>query len=184
MKHKKRSKKRTTSEPRLEDRAVRQLEKRFRDVETALKRRVGRPTKPPKPGERVALGLRVTPDMKKRLERAAIKNGRSISQEAELRLERSLDVSRHLVIAQGDLWSPVLIHKGELLIALGDDPRDFPVPPGEPPHQEHIVTLTIEGEDLKRLRNYFGGAPWPYQLSDAEIQAAWIEQQIDIERGK
>ena len=51
----------------------------------APKKRIGRPTKPPEAGERVPLGLRVTPEMKKRLERAAIRKGRSLSQEAEMR---------------------------------------------------------------------------------------------------
>ena len=154
----------------------------------AAKKRIGRPTKKPKPGERVPLGLRVTPEMKKRLERAAIKNGRSISQEAELRLERSLDVSRHLVIAQGDLWSPILIHKGNLLVALGDDPSDYPqLSNAKRLFRQHIITLEIEEEDLKRLQNFFSGAPHPYEYSNEEIEEAgeqWIQQQIDIARGK
>ena len=75
-------------------------------VKPAKTKRIGRPTKRPKPGERVPLGLRVTPEMKKRLEKAAIRNGRSISQEVELRLERSLDLSRHLIMAHDDRWSP------------------------------------------------------------------------------
>lgn len=153
------------------------------------RKRIGRPTKKPKPGERVPLGLRVTPEMKKRLEKAAIKNGRSISQEAELRLDRSLDVSRHLVIAQGDLWSPVLIHKGNLLVALGDNPHDYPALPQRTRRlfRQHIITLQIEEEDLKRLQNYFSGAPHPYEYSNEEIDDAgeqWIQQQIDIARGK
>ena len=44
----------------------------------SAKKRMGRPTKAPKPGERVQLGLRVTPEMKKRLDEAAIKKGRSL----------------------------------------------------------------------------------------------------------
>ena len=154
----------------------------------SAKKRIGRPTKTPKPGERVQLGLRVTPEMKKRLEKAAIKNGRSISQEAELRLERSLDVSRHLVIAQGDLWSPVLLHKGNLLVALGDNPNDYPqLPRARRLFEQHIITLEIEEEDLKRLQNYFSGAPHPYEYSNEEIEEAgaqWIQQQIDVARGK
>lgn len=43
----------------------------------------GRPTV----GERIPLGLRVTPDLKAQLDRAATASGRSQSQEAELRLE-------------------------------------------------------------------------------------------------
>lgn len=53
--------------------------------------RIGRPTKTPKPGERVSLGLRVTADLKRKLDEAAKKSGRSQSQEAELRLERSFE---------------------------------------------------------------------------------------------
>ena len=106
----------------------------------APKKRIGRPTKPPKAGERVPLGLRVTPEMKKRLERAAIRKGRSLSQEAEMRLERSLELGRHLVISRGDYWSPVFIAKGELWVTLGDDPRDA----SEPDHQETLIALKIE----------------------------------------
>lgn len=54
------------------------------------KKRVGRPTKSPE-GERVSLGLRVTADIKRRLDAAAEASGRSQSQEAEFRLERSFD---------------------------------------------------------------------------------------------
>jgi TraY domain len=44
----------------------------------------------PAPGKRIMLGLRVAPDVKQRLDAAAMKNGRSQSQEAELRLKESL----------------------------------------------------------------------------------------------
>ena len=47
-------------------------------------------------GERVHLGFRVTPEMKRRVEDAAHGSGRSISQEAELRLERSFEQQRLL----------------------------------------------------------------------------------------
>jgi hypothetical protein len=134
----------------------------------------------------VPLGLRVTPKLKLELELAAILNGRSISQEAELRLEQSLDIARRLVIARGPLWSPILIHKGELLVGLGDDPRDYSA--GQiPPHQEHIVTLKISADDLKRLRNYFDGAPWPYTYSKEEIREAGERHRSlenEIKRGK
>jgi hypothetical protein len=39
----------------------------------------------------VTLGLRVTADMKNRIDAEAMKHGRSLSQEAELRLERSFE---------------------------------------------------------------------------------------------
>jgi TraY domain len=53
-------------------------------------RKGGRPRRrAPVPGERVSLGLRVTPEMKARLDAEARRSGRSQSQEAELRLEQS-----------------------------------------------------------------------------------------------
>jgi hypothetical protein len=107
---------------------------------------------------------------------------------ASFRLHRcDHDFDRHLVIAQGDLWSPVLIAKGEIWIGLGDDPRDYSTPPDEPPHEEHVVVLKMTPEDLNRFRNYFSGAPCPYDFSNEEIEAAgdaWIQTQRDIKRGK
>jgi hypothetical protein len=61
-----------------------------------MARRRGRPSV----GERVSLGLRVTPEMKRRLDEAAKRSGRSQSQEAEFRLEGSFD--------RGDLLPEVL----------------------------------------------------------------------------
>lgn len=53
-------------------------------------KRRGRPTKPPAAGDaRASLGLRVTAKLKRDLDEAARASGRSQSQEAELRLERS-----------------------------------------------------------------------------------------------
>ena len=60
------------------------------------KKRVGRPKKVPTPGERVSLGLRVTAEIKTRLDQAAESAGRSQSQEAELRLERSFETEDRL----------------------------------------------------------------------------------------
>jgi hypothetical protein len=52
-------------------------------------RRRGRKAQRAEPGVRVSLGLKVTPDIKNALDAAAKKNGRTQSQEAEARLERS-----------------------------------------------------------------------------------------------
>jgi hypothetical protein len=49
------------------------------------------PKRDPEPGERFQIGVRVTPDLKRRLDAAAEESGRSQTQEAELRLERSFD---------------------------------------------------------------------------------------------
>jgi uncharacterized protein (DUF1778 family) len=69
------------------------------------KRQRGRPFL----GERVPLSLRVTPEIKLRLAEAAKRSGRSQSQEAELRLERSFDRSELLrVLAEaGFVTAPV-----------------------------------------------------------------------------
>ncbi len=51
---------------------------------------MGRPTKPGTAGQRNPLGLRVTAETKRKLEAAALKSGRSQSQEAEFRIVQSL----------------------------------------------------------------------------------------------
>src|ERR1700730_1600545 len=63
------------------------------------KRRGGWPERTPEPGERVPMSFRVTPGFKAKLDRAAKDSGRSLAQEIELRLERSLDEERHLTDA-------------------------------------------------------------------------------------
>ena len=51
--------------------------------------RIGRPPAPPKTGERTQIGVQVSPSTKLRLEAEALRNERSISREAELRIEQS-----------------------------------------------------------------------------------------------
>jgi hypothetical protein len=53
------------------------------------KKRIGRPPKAAPPGKRVALGLKVTSEIKQRLDEEARKNGRTQSQQAELMIERA-----------------------------------------------------------------------------------------------
>jgi hypothetical protein len=53
--------------------------------------RRGRPPKPPQEGERIGIGFRVTPALKRKIEAAAKESGRSQSQEIEFRLERSFE---------------------------------------------------------------------------------------------
>jgi len=72
------------------------------------KRRVGRPTREPKPGERVGMSLRVTPATKRALDAAAISAGRSLSQEAEIRLENSFRGSGYLDQAMDLAYGPRL----------------------------------------------------------------------------
>jgi hypothetical protein len=71
----------------------------------------GRPKREPEPGERVHLGFRVTPDMKNRVEAAAAASGRSISQEAEFRLERSFSDDSAFSSPEVRLWAHYLAAK-------------------------------------------------------------------------
>lgn len=59
-------------------------------------RRTGRPVKPARPGQRASLGLKVTAEIKQQLDAAAQASGRTQSQEAEARLERSFQNERLL----------------------------------------------------------------------------------------
>ena len=104
-------------------------------------KRIGRPTKPPKEGERVQLGLRVTPEMKKQLEDAAIQKGRSLSQEVELRLEQSLRFENHLLLTKGTYWSPVFFMGNKMAIYITE---------------ENIMTFDISPEDKKQLLEAIG----------------------------
>ena len=62
----------------------------LQEREEREKRFGGRPRqRDPQPGERVHLGLRVTLEMKRRIEAEAARTGRSQSQEVEARLDRS-----------------------------------------------------------------------------------------------
>jgi hypothetical protein len=59
-------------------------------------KRIGRPMKAPVRGKRVSLGLKVTADIKRRLDTAAQASGRTQSQEAEYRIELSYQYERAL----------------------------------------------------------------------------------------
>jgi hypothetical protein len=87
-----------------------------------MPKRMGRPTKPPTPGERVPLSLRVTAEIRDRLEKAAVEKGRSLSQEAELRIERSFDreelLPEVLTLAYGKPVADVLIDRRTLLAKI------------------------------------------------------------------
>lgn len=99
---------------------------RHTDVQAgAPENRTGRPTKKAVAGERMSLGLKVTPDIKTRLDRAAQLSGRTQSQEAEMRLEWSFDrenlLSEVLSLAYGKKAAGFLMRLGPL---IADHPRD------------------------------------------------------------
>ena len=85
---------------------------------------MGPPKREPRDGERVALSLRMTPDLKRRLDAVAEQHGRSQSQEAEIRLERSFErqdiLSNALTLAYGERVAGLLIALGEVMADVGN----------------------------------------------------------------
>ena len=136
-------------------------------------KRVGRPPKQPVSGERVSLGLRVTAELKSALDNAAARSGRSQSQEAELRLQNSLESDKHLMLVQGHRATPVVFHEEQMLIPVGYG----------------SVALSISFQDRKDLLDYFRDQyplPEPEYL-DEEIEEQgdrFMQMQRDIEKGK
>jgi hypothetical protein len=121
------------------------------------RKRTGRPLKPAETGKRVSLGLKVTSDIKQRLDAVAKLSGRTQSQEAEARLERSFRdeqlLPQLLEIAYGR-------EVAGLLLALGSVMRDA---------GEHAGV---------RSTNSFGGAAeWfanPIAYEEARAAAATV----------
>jgi hypothetical protein len=66
-------------------------------------KRIGRPVVPGTPGERVPVGFRITAEAKLKLEQAALASGRSLSQEAELRIEQSFE--RDFILKSLRMWA-------------------------------------------------------------------------------
>jgi hypothetical protein len=136
-------------------------------------KRVGRPTKQPVSGERVSLGLRVTAEIKSALDNAAAMSGRSQSQEAEWRLQNSLESDKHLMLVQGHRATPVVFHEGKMLIPVGIE----------------AVAVPISVSDFGSILDYFREQyplPGPEYL-DEEIEEAgerYMRMQRDIEEGK
>ncbi len=89
----------------------------------APRTRRGRPTKAPPPGEKASLGLRVTATLKLRLEEEARRQGRSQSEEAEARIERTFDrqalVGEALEMVYGRQTAGLLMLLGEALRTAG-----------------------------------------------------------------
>lgn len=91
----------------------------------AARKRGGRPRgREPEPGERVPLSVRVTPEMKLHIAAAALRSGRSQSQEIEYRLERSLEreslLPDVLTLAYGEQLAGVLLLIGDAMERAGE----------------------------------------------------------------
>ena len=87
--------------------------------------RTGRPPKPPVPGERMSLGLKVTAEIKSRLDRAAHESGRTQSQEAELRIARTFErqdlLPEVLTLAYGREAAGLLMMFGLIMRKVGNE---------------------------------------------------------------
>lgn len=101
--------------------------------------RLGRPKGP----ERSPLSLRVTPEVRMKLDQAAAQTGRSISQEAELRLERSFDRQDLLCESASYAFGPrlagTLLAVGKAVALLG-------------PLQKFAVTMSKDGALIEQGR--------------------------------
>lgn len=91
-------------------------------VERAEKR--GRKAQTASPGQRVSLGLKVTPDVKNKLDAEAKANGRTQSQEAELRIENSFRnrrlIDEALALAYGEKTAATLLLLAETIRQSSD----------------------------------------------------------------
>jgi hypothetical protein len=120
-------------------------------------KRTGRPLKPAETGKRVSLGLKVTSDIKHRLDAVAKLSGRTQSQEAEARLERTFQdeqlLPQLLEIAYGR-------EVAGLLLALGSVMRDAGQHAG-----------------VRSLNTFSGAAEWfanPIAYGEARAAAATV----------
>lgn len=93
------------------------------------KKKIGRPTKPAAEGARASLGLRVTSDLKSKLDAAAEASGRSQSQEAEFRLERSFAEDAHLPSPELRSWAYLMAgtfaEAGRFEARMRDDQQEW-----------------------------------------------------------
>jgi hypothetical protein len=108
----------------------------------ASKRFGGPPKREARAGERVALSLRMTPDLKRRLDESAEAGGRSQSQEAEVRLEKSFERESLLPEVLSLAYGPQL---AGILMLLGAGMEDVA--------QRYV-------DRYRRSSKSFEGLPW------------------------
>src|SRR6266446_6057044 len=93
------------------------------DQTTRIANRRGRAARPAPPGARPSLGLKVTPEVKNKLDAAAKQNGRTQSQEAEQRLERSFQqqdlLDQVMGLAYGREFAGLLMTVGRAMLVTG-----------------------------------------------------------------
>ena len=136
-------------------------------------------------GERIGMSLRVTPKMKERLEQAAFQSGRSLSQEAEFRLDRSFDrqdlVGEVLTLAFGEVV-------GGLMLKIGNEEsmRDavrVAIPQHEGKYSYEVYVAVNKAMGLQPLsRERWEKMPEP--PTDEEFDAALRAHEKLNRRGK
>ncbi len=146
-------------------------------------KRRGRPTKAPVEGARTSLGLRVTAQLKRRLDQAAAHSGRSQSQEAEFRLEQSFDrqdlFTDALTLAFGDQAARLLRE-----ILSSDDMRLFAFF-AQDPEMDLSLTLSREhGKARVQLTAKGKGGPMTEEEKDELSQMVLAEQKKIDEQNK
>jgi hypothetical protein len=99
-------------------------------------------------GERAGIGFRVKPELKAKIEEAALFSGRSQSQEIELALERAF-MSEGMWLVRGDARARVIYYNGDLLCIFGDEAKgDIAILSIRSPHLERFLTFFgMEGEE-------------------------------------
>jgi hypothetical protein len=100
-------------------------------------KRIGRPMKPVEEGRRYPLGLRVTAQIKRRIDEMARNSGRTQSQEAEDLLEKALQAERLLAAAGTSLPEVKQAHaeadfRARGYVAVHSPHGDIWFPPGYP----------------------------------------------------
>jgi hypothetical protein len=132
------------------------------------KRRGGWPARTYKPGERVPMSFRVTPEFKEKLDRAALKSGRSLIQEIEILLLRGMEEER-----QDDVIINLGIAIGARMVgALNILNSGNPVDDGK----RFKPTLLALCELILGILKHQKGITWG--LGDSVIAAKGISQEI------
>ena len=135
-----------------------------------------------KPTAIVGLKVRLREPLRKKLEVAAKKKGVSLNAELVSRLEMALIAEHSLILAYGGYWLPVIGRKGGFVVGLPLTYDEYGI------DDEHMVELNIDEDDKDRLRNFFTGAPPPYDQSWHEIEEtrelAIAEQEHAAKRGR
>lgn len=128
----------------------------------ADRKRIGRPRKAPTPGSRVSLGLKVTPDIKHRLDQAAQTNGRTQSQEAEHRLQQTFEredlLSHVLELSYGSRLAGITILVAETMWRAGSG---------------SVVHSALEGGETNDLRERMQDWPSDPAAFDQAIQGVF-----------